>query len=146
MPKQRLCSYILKGYAFSFLERAKEGHDFHSNGFPMNTKTAFPTESRFSEEVAEWIEAFDDVIVGEGPEQGAELLAALRERAAEAGVATPLPLTTPYANTIPKEEEVPYPGDRAMERRIESLIRWNAMAMVHAQNKKDPGIGGHIAT
>jgi pyruvate dehydrogenase E1 component len=112
----------------------------------MNTKMALLPESKFSEEVAEWIEAFDDVIVGEGPEQGAELLAALQERAAEAGVATPVPLTTHFTNTIPKEEELPYPGDRAMERRIESLIRWNAMAMVHAQNKKDPGIGGHIST
>jgi pyruvate dehydrogenase E1 component len=112
----------------------------------MNTKVAPSAEPKFSEEMAEWIEAFDDVIVGEGPQQGAELLAALRDRAAEAGVATPLPVTTPYTNTIPKEEELPYPGDRAMERRIESLIRWNAMAMVHAQNKKDPGIGGHIAT
>src|SRR5665213_2343330 len=112
----------------------------------MSTKTALSSEPGFSAEVAEWIEAFDDVVAGEGPQRGAELLAALRERAAEAGIATPLPVTTPYANTIPKGEELPYPGDRAMERRIESLIRWNAMAMVHAQNKKDPGIGGHIAT
>jgi pyruvate dehydrogenase E1 component len=112
----------------------------------MNTKITLPVQSKFTEEVAEWIEAFDDVVVGEGPEQGAALLTALRERAAEAGIATPLPVTTPYVNTVPKEEELPYPGDRAMERRIESLIRWNAMAMVHAQNKKDPGIGGHIAT
>jgi pyruvate dehydrogenase E1 component len=112
----------------------------------MNTKIAPLAESGFSAEIAEWIEAFDDVIAGEGPQQGKELLAALRERAAEAGITVPLPITTSYANTIPKEEELPYPGDRAMERRIESLIRWNAMAMVHAQNKKDPGIGGHIAT
>jgi len=51
-----------------------------------------------------------------------------------------------YVNTVPVEEEVPYPGDRLLERRIKSLIRWNAMAMVHRQNKKDPGIGGHIST
>jgi pyruvate dehydrogenase E1 component len=61
-------------------------------------------------------------------------------------VDVPVHLNTPYVNTIPVEEESPYPGDRAMERRIKSLIRWNAMAMVHRQNKKDPGIGGHIST
>ena len=59
---------------------------------------------------------------------------------------TPSELTTPYRNTIPKHDEVPYPGDRQLERRVESLIRWNAMAMVHGQNKKDAGIGGHIST
>ena len=49
-------------------------------------------------------------------------------------------------NTIPKHDEVPYPGDRQLERRIEALLRWNAMAMVHHQNKEDAGIGGHIST
>ncbi len=112
----------------------------------MNTKIALPVQANFSEEVAEWIEAFDDVVVGEGPEQGAELLQALRQRAREAGVATANELTTPYLNTIPKHDEVPYPGDRQLEDRLESLIRWNAMAMVHGQNKKDAGIGGHIST
>ncbi len=97
-------------------------------------------------EIAEWLEAFDDVIVAEGPEQGAELIAALRHRARSAGISTRGELTTPYINSIPKHDEVPYPGDRSLERRIESLIRWNALAMVHGQNKKDAGIGGHIAT
>ena len=112
----------------------------------MDTKVALPVQPKFSEEVAEWIEAFDDVVVDEGPERGAELLSALRQRAREAGISATSELTTPYLNTIPKHEEVPYPGDRALESRLESLIRWNAMAMVHSQNKKDPGIGGHIAT
>ena len=112
----------------------------------METKLALPVQSKFSEEVAEWIEAFDDVVVGEGPVQGAELIAALRQRAREAGISTPSALTTPYLNTIPKHEEVPYPGDRKLEERLEALIRWNAMAMVHGQNKKDAGIGGHIST
>jgi pyruvate dehydrogenase E1 component len=97
-------------------------------------------------EIAEWMEAFDDVIVAEGPEQGGELLAALRHRARSAGITTRGELTTPYINTIPKHEELPYPGDLHLERRIKSLIRWNAMAMVHSQNKKDAGIGGHIST
>jgi pyruvate dehydrogenase E1 component len=100
----------------------------------------------FTQEVSEWIEAFDDVVVAEGPDQGAQLLDALRQRAREAGIAAPSQITTPYLNTIPKHEEVPYPGNRALEERVEALIRWNAMAMVHGQNKKDDGIGGHIAT
>jgi len=81
-----------------------------------------------------------------GTRRGTQLLEALSRRAREAGVDIPVQLNTPYLNTIPVEEEHPYPGDRVLERRIKSLIRWNAMAMVHRQNKKDPGIGGHIST
>ncbi len=98
------------------------------------------------EEVAEWIEAFDQVVEEEGTNRGCELLEALIERARSSGVEVPIQLNTPYINTIPVEEEVPYPGDRQLERRLKSLTRWNAMAMVHSQNKKDPGIGGHIST
>ncbi len=113
----------------------------------MATKVAVPPQtSEFQSEIAEWLEAFDEVIVAEGAERGADLMEALRKRAGEAGIATPGELVTPYKNTIPKHEEEPYPGDRDLERRVESLIRWNAMAMVHGQNKKDVGIGGHIAT
>ena len=112
----------------------------------MSTNTAVPAVNDLTQEVAEWIEAFDEVIVAEGPEQGAQLLQALRQRAREAGVSTPGDTVTPYLNTIPKHEEVAYPGDRNLEDRVEALIRWNAMAMVHGQNKKDAGIGGHIST
>jgi pyruvate dehydrogenase E1 component len=85
----------------------------------MATKVSNPVQSDFHQELREWIEAFDDMVVAEGPEQGAELLAALKQRAREAGISQPSELTTPYVNTIPKHEEVPYPGDRAQERRIE---------------------------
>jgi pyruvate dehydrogenase E1 component len=112
----------------------------------MATKVAVPVEAEFQSEIAEWLEAFDEVIVAEGAEQGATLMEALRKRATEAGIQTPGELVTEYRNTIPRHEEVPYPGDRELERKVESLIRWNAMAMVHKQNKKDAGIGGHIAT
>jgi pyruvate dehydrogenase E1 component len=98
------------------------------------------------QEVDEWIEAFDQVVEEEGPSGAARLLDALTRRARAAGVDVPIQLNTPYVNTIPVTEEFPYPGDRVLERRIKSLIRWNAMAMVHRQNKKDPGIGGHIST
>ena len=111
----------------------------------MTMKLDEATKQDSVAEVAEWIEAFDDVVAADW-EQGAALLGALKQRAREAGVPTPSELTTPYRNTIPKHDEVAYPGDRQMERRVEALIRWNAMAMVHGQNKKDPGIGGHIST
>src|ERR1700733_801497 len=111
----------------------------------MTTKLEDAVKQDFNAEVSEWIEAFDDVVANDW-EQGAELLGALRQRAREAGVPTPSEMTTPYMNTIPKHDEVAYPGDRALEKRVESLLRWNAMAMVHKQNKKDPGIGGHIST
>ena len=55
-------------------------------------------------------------------------------------------LNTPYINTIPPEKEPPYPGDREIERRIKSYIRWNAMAMVVKANRVHDGIGGHIST
>ena len=108
----------------------------------------FPSNPQIDseEEVAEWLEAFDEVVDQDGTHRGSDLLTALMNRARESGVKVPVQLNTPYVNTIPVEEEVPYPGDRLLERRIKSLIRWNAMAMVHRQNKKDPGIGGHIST
>ena len=114
------------------------------------TKLALPVEPQVTEsdvdETAEWIEAFDQVVAEEGPSAGARLLATLTGRARQAGVDLPIQLNTRYLNTIRVEEEEPYPGDRLIERRIKSLVRWNAMAMVHRQNKKDPGIGGHIST
>jgi pyruvate dehydrogenase E1 component len=59
----------------------------------------------------------------------------------------PLPVpTTPYVNTIPLHEQPKFPGDRRIERRIKSLVRWNAMAMVVRANRAEDGIGGHIST
>jgi pyruvate dehydrogenase E1 component len=98
------------------------------------------------QETAEWVEALDQVIDEAGPDRAAYLLERLNERAQANGAEMPVQLNTPYVNTIRPEQEVPYPGDRAMERRIKSLIRWNAMAMVVRQNKYDAGIGGHIST
>ncbi len=111
----------------------------------MNAKPV-PQLEPDHEELSEWIEAFDQIVEEQGPSRGSELLEALTRRAKQAGVDLPVQLNTPYVNTIPADEEEPYPGDRALERRIKSLMRWNAMAMVHRQNKKDPGIGGHIST
>src|SRR5215475_9995728 len=99
------------------------------------------------QETAEWLEAWDQILDEESPHRAAYLLTALTERARSAGLELPPPsFNTPYWNTIRVEDERPYPGDLEIERCIKSVIRWNAMAMVVQQNKKDAGIGGHIAT
>jgi pyruvate dehydrogenase E1 component len=98
------------------------------------------------QETAEWVESLEQVIEQAGPDRAAYLLEQLTERARTEGADLPIHLNTPYINTIRPEDEVAYPGDRAMERRIKSLVRWNAMAMVVRQNKYDAGIGGHIST
>ncbi len=97
-------------------------------------------------ETAEWVEALDEIVDQVGPDRAAYLLERLMERAANFGVRVPLRWNTPYINTIPPEEQVAYPGDRALEWKIKSLIRWNALAMVLRANKSDAGIGGHLAT
>jgi pyruvate dehydrogenase E1 component len=98
------------------------------------------------QETSEWLEALEQVLDEAGPDRASYLLDRLLNRAAEFGVATTQNINTPYVNTIPVHEEVPYPGDRAIERHLKSLIRWNAAAMVVRANKYDPNIGGHIST
>ena len=112
----------------------------------MHLKLNERVVDRDPEETAEWIEALDQILDEAGPDRAAYLLEQLNARARANGAELPNLLNTPYINTIHAENEVPYPGDRAMERRIKSLIRWNAMAMVVRQNKYDAGIGGHIST
>ena len=114
--------------------------------FPAGPEIVDKVEKDHDAELAEWMEAFDQVVEEDGAKRGADLIDALVRHARQSGVEVPVKLNTPYINTIPVGEEVPYPGDRALERRIKSLIRWNAMAMVHRQNKEDAGIGGHIST
>ncbi len=97
-------------------------------------------------ETAEWLEALDQIVEEAGSDRVNFLLDKLMKRARDNGVSVPLRTTTDYVNTIPAEEDLPYPGDRALERRLKSLTRWNAAAMVSHQNKYDAGIGGHIAT
>ncbi|MGH9622793.1 MAG: pyruvate dehydrogenase (acetyl-transferring), homodimeric type, partial [Bryobacteraceae bacterium] len=98
------------------------------------------------QETSEWLEALEQVVDEVGPDRAAYLIERLLERAGNFGVSAPIKTTTPYLNTIPAHEEAAYPGDRALERRIKSLLRWNAAAMVVHQNKHDDNIGGHIST
>ncbi len=97
-------------------------------------------------ETEEWRESLDYVLQQGGPERVIALFEDLKKHAARLGVKEPFTANTPYVNTIPPYDEPRYPGNRALERRIKSLIRWNAMAMVVRANKESPGIGGHIST
>ncbi len=97
-------------------------------------------------ETSEWLYSLDYVLQHGGPDRVVELLQQLQIRAHKAGVHIPFSANTPYINTIPREQQLPFPGNREIERRIKSLIRWNAMAMVVNANKQEEGIGGHIST
>ncbi|MDC0937353.1 pyruvate dehydrogenase (acetyl-transferring), homodimeric type, partial [Pirellulales bacterium] len=97
-------------------------------------------------ETAEWLESLDYVLESKGPERVRELLAALDETAYRNGVELPFTATTPYINTIPTDRTPPYPGQRELERRIKSFVRWNAMAMVTRANRTPAAPGGHIST
>ena len=97
-------------------------------------------------ELKEWLYSLDYVLEHGGPERVLELLQQLQVRAHKAGISIPFTANTPYLNTIPRSKQTPFPGDREIERRIKSLIRWNAMAMVVKANKTSSGIGGHIST
>ncbi len=98
-------------------------------------------------ETREWIDSLDYVLSSGGPERAGRLLQQLSLHARrEAGVNLPFTATTPYQNTIPSRQQAPFPGSQEMERRIKSLVRWNAMAMVVRANRVESGIGGHIST
>lgn len=94
----------------------------------------------------EWLESLDYVLQRGGPERVSRLLRQLQVHAQEFGVKLPFTANTPYINTIPVEKQPPFPGSREIERRIKSIIRWNAMAMVIRANRLETGIGGHIST
>ena len=97
-------------------------------------------------ETREWLESLDHVLQSGGPARVGRLLGQLADHARRSGVKSPFTANTPYINTIPASEQPPFPGSREIERRIKSLVRWNALAMVVRANKLDEGIGGHIST
>jgi pyruvate dehydrogenase E1 component len=97
-------------------------------------------------ETQEWLESIDSVLKAHGPERAHFLLDRLIDHARRSGAWLPFKANTAYLNTIHVAREKPYPGDRAIERRIESLIRWNAVAMVVHANRVSSEYGGHIAT
>ncbi len=104
------------------------------------TQDADPVETR------EWLESIDSVLRAEGPERAHFLLERLIDHTRRSGGYLPFRPNTAYVNTIAVGQEPPYPGDRALERRIEAYIRWNAVAMVVQANRKSSEYGGHIST
>jgi pyruvate dehydrogenase E1 component len=97
-------------------------------------------------ETGEWLEALDAVLAHDGPARARQLLSQVVERAHGAGAGPTADLNTPYVNTIPVEREPAYPGDPLVERRLRSLVRWNAIAVVVRANKVSSELGGHIAS
>jgi pyruvate dehydrogenase E1 component len=97
-------------------------------------------------ETGEWLEALDAVLVHDGPARARQLLSRVVERAHGAGAGPTADLNTPYVNTIPVEREPVLPGDSYVERRLRSLVRWNAIAIVVRANKVSSELGGHIAS
>jgi pyruvate dehydrogenase E1 component len=97
-------------------------------------------------ETTEWLEALDAVVSHDGVDRARDLLTRVIERAQHAGTGPIASLNTAYVNTIPRELEPPFPGDPAIERRLRSIVRWNAIAMVIRANKLSSELGGHIAS
>ena len=99
-----------------------------------------------SQETKEWLDALEAVIEREGPERAHFLLQKLIDTARQSGAYLPFSANTAYINTIPPHMEERSPGDHALEERIRSYARWNAMMMVAKANKADGDLGGHIAS
>jgi pyruvate dehydrogenase E1 component len=97
-------------------------------------------------ETKEWLDSLEAVLQNRGQDRARFLLSELELKAIRDGVRLPFTANTPYINTIPPSRQPPFPGSREIERRIKSLARWNAMAMVVRANKHQDGIGGHIST
>ncbi|MCJ8329809.1 MAG: pyruvate dehydrogenase (acetyl-transferring), homodimeric type, partial [Lentisphaeria bacterium] len=104
-------------------------------------------------ELTEWIDSLQWVIDNEGNERAKQLVKELHVELRKSGIDEHFQRVTPYINTIPPHKQLPYPGSREIERRIRSLVRWNAMAMVHRANSEtgsteygSGGVGGHIST
>jgi len=97
-------------------------------------------------ETSEWLEAINSVIKEEGIERASFIMTKLAKKLNEEGAIPSYNLTTPFRNSIPAKDEASMPGDLFMERRIRSLIRWNALAIVLRANMNDDDLGGHIST
>ncbi len=94
----------------------------------------------------EWIDSLEYIIRNEDPDRVQDLLERLLNHAQKKGISSLLKINTPYLNTVSVQDEIPYPGNKEIEEKIENIIRWNAMSMVVKANKKSDGIGGHISS
>ena len=112
---------------------------------PHVEPSAIPVAKLDPDEVADWLESLDDLLLREGPEAVRQLLTQLYSRAQSQSVPVVPAITTPYVNTIAVENQPAYPGDQEIERRLRAMVRWNAMAMVQQAYHSGTGVGGHIA-
>ncbi|MGE7418553.1 hypothetical protein ACQKLZ_29985, partial [Methylobacterium tarhaniae] len=97
-------------------------------------------------ETQEWLDSLDGVLEVEGPERAHFLIEQVIEGARKKGAPVPYSANTAYLNTIPVDKQDPHPGDRVIEHRIRSAIRWNAIAIILRNNKDSSELGGHIAS
>jgi pyruvate dehydrogenase E1 component len=113
----------------------------------MTTLPPVPTPDDVdAEETREWLDALEGVIEQEGPQRAHYLIEKLIELGRLSGINLPYAATTEYVNTIPVDQQVAAPGNYAIEDRIRSYVRWNALAMVLRANKGESNLGGHIAS
>jgi pyruvate dehydrogenase E1 component len=126
------------------VEAPAPGGDGSVNGSPAHPRVepadVDPAETR------EWLDSLESVLQTSGPSRARYLLTQLKNKANTRGVSLAFTANTPYINTIPVGEQPRFPGSRDLERRIKSIVRWNAMAMVVRANEKDGTLGGHIST
>jgi len=112
----------------------------------MENEISAPLQGLDPSEIQEWLESLDSVLQSSGPDVASYILERLRAHAKVIGIEIPFTAKTPYVNTIPRELQPRFPGDQQLERRIKSLVRWNAIAMVVRANREEHNIGGHIST
>jgi len=122
------------------------GEESQETRSEMDNQTSTQTHHVEDVEIQEWFESLDSVLEASGPDVAREILERLRAHATVNGIDLPFTANTPYTNTIPLRLEPLFPGDQELERRIKSLIRWNALAMVVRANREEHNIGGHIST
>src|SRR5260221_14250077 len=97
-------------------------------------------------ETHEWLDSLDYVLQSNGPARAGQLLQELAAHARRRGIRLPFSANTSYINTIAADQDAVFPGNKEVERRIKSLVRWNAIAMVVRANKTQPSIGGATST
>ncbi|GEB22736.1 pyruvate dehydrogenase (acetyl-transferring), homodimeric type [Brevibacterium aurantiacum] len=111
----------------------------------QDTTSAIPRGTG-DEEIDEWLESWEGLVNQRGTLRAAEIMEALRRRAASNSVAQPKVTTTDYVNTIPADQEPAYPGDERLERKYRKWLRWNAAMLVHRAQRPEISVGGHIST
>jgi len=116
----------------------------HSNNGSARAELSEYSED--AQELAEWCEALQSLVAHSGPERARQILDAVAQIARDPAIGWQPVHGTPYVNTVPVEQQVAFPGDLALEERLVSLMRWNALAMVVRANKAYGDLGGPLAS